>query len=133
MTLATVAAAVQFEGFRITMIWALEAAALAWLAAKYGEPRLRWAVLALTALVAARLVALDGPAYLERPDLALLSNTRFLTCAVAALSLGAAAWWVEAEVGGASSLPGGARIAPDRAVVGELHLGVAQFAARRAG
>lgn len=95
LTLATVAAAVQFEGFRITMIWALEAAALAWLAAKYGEPRLRWAVLALTALVAARLVALDGPAYLERLDLALLSNSRFLTHAVAAISLGAAAWWLK--------------------------------------
>ena len=54
--LLTLAIPIQFVGFRITMLWALEAAALTWLGARFDRPRhqiaasLVFALFALTTL-----------------------------------------------------------------------------------
>jgi hypothetical protein len=94
LVLATTAVAIQFSGFRITILWALEAAALAWLGAKYGQRKLHLAVLGLTALVLVRLSAIDAPAYLGHLDLALLANPRCLAHLSSGAALAAAAWWM---------------------------------------
>jgi uncharacterized membrane protein len=93
LAFATTAVAVQFSGFRITMIWALEAAALAWLAAHFAQPRLRWAVAALTVITLGRLVGWDASIYPYGAAIPLLFNLRMGTFLTAALGLGLAAWW----------------------------------------
>lgn len=78
----TLAIPLQFAGFRITMLWSLEAAALAWLANPWGRPRLQIAAWFLFAMVFWRLFAIDA----GTPE-ATLFNGRLLTFAVAAASL----------------------------------------------
>jgi uncharacterized membrane protein len=82
----TLALPIQFAGFQITIAWALEAAALAWISARYGRPRVEAAALAVFLLVLVRLLAFDaapfgGGAYTA------IANRRFLAFAVAAASL----------------------------------------------
>lgn len=94
LVLITAAIALQFAGFRITMLWAAEAAALAWLASRYALPALRIPVTLLSAFVVFRILAIDGPAFTDHAALSLLANPRFLTCAVSAVGLGCAAWLI---------------------------------------
>ena len=53
LVLITTAIALQFAGFRITMLWAAEAAALAWLAERYQLPLLRIPVVCYPSLCSA--------------------------------------------------------------------------------
>ena len=78
VVLLTLAIPIQFVGFRITILWSLEAAVLAWLAGRFQVGA--WA---LFALVFVRLLTMDSRIY---PMDALL-NRRFLTFAVVAASL----------------------------------------------
>jgi uncharacterized membrane protein len=94
LVLATTAVAIQFSGFRITILWALQAAALSWLGAKYGQGKLHLAVVGLTGLVLLRLGAIDTPAYLGHLDLAPLANPRCLAHLASGAALAAAAWWM---------------------------------------
>ncbi len=98
IVLLTAAVALQFAGFRITMLWAAEAAALAWLASRYELPALRIPVVLLTLFVQFRLMAIDAEAYCDPHALPLLANLRFLTCFVSACALGCAAWFLRAHV-----------------------------------
>jgi uncharacterized membrane protein len=98
LVLFTVAIAIQFSGFRITMLWALEAAALAWLSSRYETAHLRLPVALLSAFVLFRLLAIDGPAHSDPHALSMLANIRFLTCLVSACSLGCAAWLLRSHV-----------------------------------
>jgi uncharacterized membrane protein len=91
LVLITAALALQFSGFRITMLWAAEAAALAWLASRYELPSLRIPVALLSAFLVFRLLAIDAPAFRDHEALRLLANLRFLTCAVSAAALACAA------------------------------------------
>lgn len=94
LALVTAAIALQFAGFRITMLWAAEAAAVAWLAGRYDMRALRIPVALLSAFVLLRLAAIDAPAFRDPHALTLLSNPRFLTCLVSAAALGCSAWFI---------------------------------------
>ena len=78
----TLAIPLQFTSFRITMLWSLEAAALAWLAARLGRPRFQVAAWFLFAGVFLRLFAIDARTFESA-----FFNARLLTFAVAAASL----------------------------------------------
>ena len=78
----TLAIPLQFAGFRIAMLWALEAAALAWIGARLAQPKLQIGAWFLFALVFFRLLASDAR-LLESG----FFNVRLLTFAVSAGSL----------------------------------------------
>jgi uncharacterized membrane protein len=86
VVLLTLAIPLQFAGFRITMLWCLEAAALAWLGARFDQPRYQIGAWLLFAPVFLRLFALDARIYSTSAYTA-LANRRFLTFFLAAASL----------------------------------------------
>ena len=85
--LLTLAIPIQFVGFRITMLWSLEAAALTWLSVRFERPRLQMAASLVFALVLVRLVTLDSAMYSIDYFYTAFANRRFLTFAVSASSL----------------------------------------------
>jgi uncharacterized membrane protein len=87
--LLTLAIPIQFVGFRITILWALEAAVLAWL----GRERFQVGAWVLFGLVFVRLLTLDSRIY----AMDALVNRRFLTFAVAAASL-----WIASRFAGSA-------------------------------
>ena len=87
----TLAVPIQFAGFRVTIAWALEGAALAWLAARFRSDWLRMCCWAVLALAIFRLLALDVSIYSQSFEYSALINTRFLTFAAATASLWLAA------------------------------------------
>jgi uncharacterized membrane protein len=87
----TLAIPIQFAGFRVTIAWALEAAALAWVSARFASARLWFGAAGLLALVCLRLFALDAWVYSNGNGYRLVVNMRFLTFAVSAASLWIAA------------------------------------------
>ena len=91
--LLVLAVPVQFAGYRITIAWALEGAALAWMGARLGDRRPATASLAVFLLVLTRLANLDSSMFPRADGYNLLANARFVTFAVAAAALWAAAWW----------------------------------------
>ena len=100
MVLLTLAIPIQFLGFRITMLWALEAAALSWAGARFNRPRLQAAASLVFALVLVRLVILDSTMYSIDYAYTAFANRRFLTFLVSAASLWIAsrfAWTRESE------------------------------------
>jgi uncharacterized membrane protein len=78
----TLAIPLQFTGFRITMLWSLEAAVLAWLDKPFGYPRFQIAAWFLFAAVFLRLFVIDAQTFESA-----FFNARLLTFAVAAASL----------------------------------------------
>jgi uncharacterized membrane protein len=84
--LLTLAIPIQFSGFRITMLWSLEATALTWAGARFHQSRLQAGVFLLFGLVFIRLLMVDAEMSLQQPY-ATFANQRFLTFAVAAASL----------------------------------------------
>jgi uncharacterized membrane protein len=84
--LLTLAIPLQFAGFRITMLWSLEAAALAWLGARFDQARFQIGAWLVFALVFVRLFTLDARIYSTSAYTA-LANRRFLTFALAAAGL----------------------------------------------
>ncbi len=92
--LLILAAPIQFTGFRITMAWAMEGAALAWIAARTESRKTGFAALLVFFLVFLRLLAIDSAMYPSPRDYAALLNTRFLTfVTAAAASLLGARWF----------------------------------------
>ena len=83
----TLAVPIQFSAYRITMAWALEGAALAWIGARTGAQRVRQAALIVFALTLFRLLAIDAWIYTSGTKYDLLANSRFLAFAVAAAGL----------------------------------------------
>jgi uncharacterized membrane protein len=81
--LLTLAVPIQFVGFRITMLWSLEGAVLAWLARRSEQERFQLGTWLVFALVFVRLLTFDSRIY----AMDALINRRFLTFAVAAASL----------------------------------------------
>jgi uncharacterized membrane protein len=95
LTLLTIAVAVQFEGFRITVVWALEAAGLAWLTTRIDSRLLRVSALAVGGIALLRLMGVDAGLHDPLREARAIVNVRFLTCAMTAVSLAAAAWWLK--------------------------------------
>jgi uncharacterized membrane protein len=81
------------------MAWSLQAAAVTWIGLRFKNLRALVFALFLFALVYCRLVAIDtwmysnDTSYANAQPYLLLWNTRFLTFAIAAISLFLAAWW----------------------------------------
>ena len=95
LTLITLAAPIQFTAYRITIGWAVEAAALTWIGKRARSERLVWAARCIFVLVVLRLWAIDSWIY-ATPSYTTLWNARFLTFLVAAAALWTAAYWVGA-------------------------------------
>lgn len=91
LTFLTLAVPIQFAGFRITIAWALEGAALAWISARFQSTRMSIGATIVLLLAVWRLFLVDTLYYAIAKDLALFANPRFLTFAVTAISLFAAA------------------------------------------
>ncbi len=87
------AMAVQFTSYRITIGWAIEAAALAWIGPRMGDHRATVAALVLFAAAALRLLTIDMWMYPSPAGYSTIVNGRFLTFAVAAVCLWIAARW----------------------------------------
>jgi hypothetical protein len=85
---------IQFAGFAVTALWALQGAALAWVGVRLAEPRAAWGALAVFAAVVMRLATVDADA-IETPALSrALLNPRFLAFTVSAASMFAGAYWM---------------------------------------
>ncbi|HXI42334.1 MAG TPA: DUF2339 domain-containing protein, partial [Bryobacteraceae bacterium] len=95
LTLITLAAPIQFTGYRITLGWAVEAAALTWIGKRARSERMVWAALCIFGLVVLRLWLIDSWIY-ATPAYATVWNARFLTFLVSSAALWAAAYWVGA-------------------------------------
>ncbi len=94
LSFLTLAVPIQFTGYRITMAWALEAAALAWIGVRTAEWRLAYGSLAVFFLVFVRLFAVDAAIYSGAQAYTALWNARFLTFTTAAISMWLAAFWI---------------------------------------
>jgi uncharacterized membrane protein len=90
----TLAAPVQFTGYRITIAWSLEAAALVWIARGTGSASLKYAAFVVFALALIRLAFLDAFLLPDAAAYAAIGNLRFLTFAVSALSFWGASRWL---------------------------------------
>jgi uncharacterized membrane protein len=83
----TLAMPIQFTGFRITIAWALEGAALAWLASRFQSLRLAIGAGVVLLLAFSRLYSADAWLFRDGKDFAAIANLRFLTFAVTSASL----------------------------------------------
>jgi uncharacterized membrane protein len=90
----TLAAPIQFSSYRITMAWAVEAAALAWIGVRTGSRRFEFAALCVFLLTVIRLYAIDAWIYPDPRSYLTLANARFLTFLTAAVALGLTARWL---------------------------------------
>jgi uncharacterized membrane protein len=98
----TLAIPIQFAGFRITMLWALEAAALTWIGARTQQPKIQIGAWFLFALVFFRLLASDARLFESS-----FFNVRLLTFAVSAGSLWIASRFALSDESKAVSYGGG--------------------------
>jgi uncharacterized membrane protein len=91
LTFLTLAVPIQFAGFRITIAWALEGAALAWISARFKSTRMSAGAAIVLVLAFMRLLMVDTVFYAGQKDFQLFVNQRFLTFAVTAIGLFVAA------------------------------------------
>jgi Predicted membrane protein (DUF2339) len=95
--LLVLAAPIQFVGFRVTLVWSLEAAAIAWIGMRLQQRRALYLAGGVFLLVLLRLAFVDSVMYASPGLYRELVNARFLVFLVSALSLWAAAWWTRPE------------------------------------
>ena len=88
------AAPIQFAGYRVTVIWAAEAAAMVWIGVRLGQRRAVISALGVLGLVLLRLAFSDASMYASPGEYTAVVNARFLAFAAAAASFWAAAWWI---------------------------------------
>jgi uncharacterized membrane protein len=91
----TLAAPIQFSSYRITMAWAIEAAALTWIGVRTGSQRFMFAALVVFFLTLCRLYAIDAWIYPDPRTYLTLANGRFLTFLTAAVALWLSARWLK--------------------------------------
>jgi uncharacterized membrane protein len=94
LSFLTLAVPIQFSAYRITMAWALEAAALAWIAWRTKSVWLSHGAMLVFALALFRLIAIDAWVFGQSSQYSLLANSRFLTFAVFATSLWLSVRWL---------------------------------------
>jgi uncharacterized membrane protein len=87
LTFLTLAVPIQFAGFRITIAWAAEGAALAWISMRFQSTRMSIGATLVLVLTVLRLFTVDSVYYAGQKDLPLFMNSRFLAFAVVAISL----------------------------------------------
>jgi hypothetical protein len=103
LALLVLAAPIQFSGYRITMTWALEAAAAMWIASRTQSKLLAAAAVLALWLAAVRLFAFDSWIYSSAAAYTAVANARFATFLVAGAAFLLAARWLFAgwQAGGA--------------------------------
>ena len=89
----TLAIPIQFTGYRITMAWAVEGAALTWIGTRLTHEKVRWGGLVVFWLMAVRLTLLDAWILPDPAAYPVLWNARFVTFAISAAALWLASWW----------------------------------------
>jgi uncharacterized membrane protein len=94
LSLLTLAVPIQFAAFRITIAWALEGAALAWIASRTASKAMTAGSLVVLFITLARLISEDAGMFSAPTDYAAWFNVRFLTFAVAAGSFLISARWL---------------------------------------
>ena len=94
LSFVTLAAPIQFTAWRITMAWALEAAALSWIGARVRNSWMTAGSLLVFLLVLVRLTAIDAFIYSSPTAYTAIFNQRFLTFAIAAACFWLAAKWM---------------------------------------
>lgn len=95
--LLVLAAPIQLVGYRVTLAWALEGAAIAWIGMRMQTPRTVSASGAVFALMLLRLGFVESVMYASPGAYRAIANARFLAFVVSAASLWAAAWWTRKE------------------------------------
>jgi uncharacterized membrane protein len=91
--LLVLAAPIQLVGYRVTLAWALEAAAITWISMRLADVRALYGAAAVFVMVILRLAFVDsGVSYPQ------VANARLLAFVVSAVSLWAAAWWSRKRV-----------------------------------
>ncbi len=125
LTFLTLAAPIQFSSYRITMAWAVEAAALTWIGMRTGARSMVHAALVVFLLTLLRLYAVDASIYDRTNAYDLLANARFLTFAVAAVSL-----WLSARSIGSGVTALGPYVAGHFVLLSALALEVLGWAQR---
>jgi len=91
LAFVTLTIPIQFVGFRVTIAWAIEGAALAWLSARFRTDSLRLGCWLVFSLALARLLVVDLSTYARSSEYSLVANARFLTFAVSTAALWLAA------------------------------------------
>jgi uncharacterized membrane protein len=130
VTFITLAIPIQLTGFRITIGWALQAAALTWLGAKFKSPRAYLGGAVVFALVALRLATLDAWLYAFTSSApTAFFNSRFLAFAVSAACAFVAARWA---VGSTRNLALAEYLGGHVALLAGLTLEVTMWVARNA-
>lgn len=94
----TLAAPIQFSGYRITLGWALEATALTWIGWRLDRMLVATSGAVLFVLTLSRLHGIDAWMYPDPKTYAALLNARFFTFLVAALAFWLGALWTRARI-----------------------------------
>ena len=94
LTFLTLAAPIQFTAYRITMSWALQAAALTWIGARVKNAHMTYAGAVIFVLALTRLLAIDALIYPSATGHAPILNQRFVTFVLCAACLWLAAYWL---------------------------------------
>ncbi|MCU1259056.1 MAG: putative rane protein [Bryobacterales bacterium] len=95
ITFLILAVPIQFSQFRITMSWALEGAAFAWIANRTGNRRFGSAALVSFTLALVRLCVFDAGMYSSAVAHPLIANARLLTFLVTGVCFWLGAHWAE--------------------------------------
>jgi hypothetical protein len=95
--LLVLAAPIQFVGYRVTLAWSLDAAAIVWMGMRLKQRRALYLGGGVFLLVLLRLGLIDGVMYARPGMYRELVNVRFLVFLVSAFSFWAAAWWTRLE------------------------------------
>ncbi|MGH9668193.1 MAG: DUF2339 domain-containing protein, partial [Bryobacteraceae bacterium] len=98
MAFLTLAAPIQFSGYRITLGWALEAAAFTWIASRMNRLLGTAAGAILFVLTLCRLDGIDAWMYSDPGSYSTLFNARFLTFLTAAVAFWLGAFWTRARI-----------------------------------
>ena len=93
LSFITLAIPIQFTGFTITIAWALQAAALAWIASRLASARTFIGASLVFALVIIRLLLFESASLVDPHSYSLLWNSRFFTFAVSSVAMLLAAHW----------------------------------------
>jgi len=93
LSFITLAIPIQFTGFTITIAWALQAAALAWIASRLASTRTFIGSAFVFGLVIVRLLLFESEALVDPHSYSLLWNSRFLTFAVSSIAMLLASLW----------------------------------------
>lgn len=100
----TLAIPVQLSAYRITVAWAVEAAALSWIALRTGERKVYYGAWAVYVLVLLRLFSVDMDYLGNRAATPLIVEAFFLTFVAAAVSYWLGAWWARPVAAAAALL-----------------------------